>query len=65
MTLSLNMGEIVCTMNSIDIDELKTRVIRYGRVRDIREYFIKKRLEEEQILRFGHKYIEFVKDRTV
>jgi hypothetical protein len=52
-------------MNSRDVEELHSTIIRASRVREIKEYFIKKRFEEQEILGIRHKYIEFVKNRTV
>lgn len=49
-------------MNSRDVDESN---IRASRVREIKEYFVKKRFEEDLILRMRDKYKEFVKNRTV
>lgn len=52
-------------MNSRDIEELHSMIIRSSRVREIKEYFLKKRCEEQEILRIRNKYKEFVKIEPV
>jgi hypothetical protein len=54
-------------MNSRDIEELHSTIIRSSRVREIKEYFIKKRFEEQEILGISNKYMEFANsyDETI
>lgn len=52
-------------MNSSDIEELHSTIIRSSRVREIEEYFLKKHWEEQEIFGIRNKYKEFVKNTTV